>query len=130
MSTTSTKTLDDAMTEIRLIVNDSDIGFTRFSNDIILAKINSALRDVYRYRPDAFIGNFTQGVFSSNAMVTYEITDLGLATPWPVDDRLFFTPVLLYVAGMVELADDEFVDNSRAAQLLSSFRQALIGVGG
>lgn len=130
MSTTVTKTLDDAMAEIRAIINDTDTDFARFTNAFVLQKLNSALRDLYRYRPDAYIGNFAQGVLSSNTIVTYDETDLGLATPWPVDDRLFFTPVLLYVAGMVELADDEFVDNSRAAQLLVSFRQALIGVGG
>lgn len=132
MSTTTSKTLDDAVAEIRAVVNDSDSDFARFPNTLVLTKINSALRDVYRYRPDAYIGNFTQAVFSSNAVVTYDETDLGLtpATPWPIDDRLFFTPVILYVAGMLELADDEFVDNSRAAQLLASFRTMLVGPGG
>lgn len=130
MSTTVTKTLDDAITEIRAIVNDSDVAFARFPNDLILTKINSALRDVYRYRPDAFIGNFTQGILSTNAIVTYDITDVGLATPWPIDDRLFYTPVVFYVAGMLDLSDDEFSDDGRAMTLLTSFRAELIGTGG
>jgi hypothetical protein len=133
MSTVLTKTLDDAVTEIRAIVNDSNTNFQRFSNQLVVQKINTALREVYRYRPDAFIGNFTQGVFGNNSpLVTYSITDLGLtpATPWPIDDRLFFTCVVFYVAGILDLSDDEFSDDNRAMTLLAAFRTELVGPGG
>lgn len=133
MSTTLTKTLDDANLEIRMIINDSDPDFQRYDDALVVQKINTALRVVYRYRPDAFIGNFTQGVFTnSTPIVTYDLTDLGLvpATPWPLDDRLFFDCVVFYVAGILDLSDDEFADDNRAMTLLQAFRNELVGQGG
>lgn len=133
MSSTTTKTLDDAVAEIREIINDSNAAFGRFTDAQVLQKINTALREVYRYRPDAWIGNFTQGVFTNNGQIpTYDETDLGLLppTPWPCDDRLFFSPVVFYVAGMLDITDDEFSDDGRAMTLLTAFRNQLIGPGG
>lgn len=133
MSSFTTKTLDDAVAEIREIINDSNVAFGRFTNAQVLQKLNTALRETYRYRPDAWIGNFVQGVFSNKSpLPTYDITDLGLLppTPWPIDDRLFFSPVVFYVAGMLDITDDEFSDDGRAVTLLTAFRNQLIGPGG
>lgn len=133
MSTVLTKTLDDCVAEIREIINDSNATFGRFTNAQVVQKINTALRETYRYRPDAFIGNFTQGVFTNQTPIpTYSITDLGLApaTPFPIDDRLFFSPIVFYVAGMLDVTDDEFSDDGRAMTLLTAFRNQLIGPGG
>lgn len=133
MSTTVTKTLDDAVLESRMIINDSDPNFQRYTDALVLQKINTALRVVYRYRPDAFIGNFTQGVFTNSTPIpTYNEADLGLPTPtpWPIDDRCFFDCVIFYAAGILDLSDDEFADDNRAMTLLTSFRNELIGQGG
>jgi hypothetical protein len=130
MVTTATKTLDDAITEIRMIINDNDLSAPRYTQDLVLSKINTALRDVYKYRPDAFIGNFTQGVLTNNPVSTFEDADIGTALPWPVDDRFFFSPVVMYVAGILDLSDDEFSDDNRAMTLLTSFKQQLGGMGG
>ncbi len=131
MSSTDTKTLDDCINEARIILNDE--GFAgqpfRYSNARLLAILNTALREVYRLRPDAYIGNFTTGVLSNNLATTFVEADLGQdpATPYPLDDRLFFSPVVYYLAGQAELADDEFTDSSRAQSLLTAFRQMLTG---
>ena len=134
MSTTTTKSIDDCLTEARLLLNDTGIAGSafRFSNAVLLAILNSALREVYRYRPDAYIGNFSQGVLSNNLATTYVEADLGLspATTFPLDDRLFFSPVVFYIAGRAELADDEFTDTSRAAQLIQAFRGMISASGG
>lgn len=141
MVTQVTKTLDDLVTEVRQVVNDQQSPY-RYSDTWMIMKINTALRELYRMRPDAYIGNFTSGVLASNAMNTYAITDLQVyngaanpsppipATPIPVDDRLFFSPLVSYVIGIVELSDDEFSDNNRAMTLLGIFKQQLQGVGG
>lgn len=133
MSTTTTKTIDEALLEVRYLLNDSGVAGSpfRFSNDQVIRVLNTALRELYAIRPDAFIGNFVQGILSNNAVVTYTSADLGLSpnTPFPVDDRLFYAPVVNYCAGRLELADDEFTDNNRAMTLLMSFRQQL-GVKG
>lgn len=130
----ATKAIDDVISEVRLILNDQGIAGSayRFSNAQLLSALNTALRELYRYRPDAFIGNFTTGVLSNNAVPTYAVGDLNLtpATALPVDDRLFFGPLVFYTAGRTELSDDEFTDNNRAMTLLTSFRQMLVGDGG
>jgi hypothetical protein len=130
------KSLDDAVMQVRLTVNDVGVNGAnfRYTNDQIVAQFNTAIRELYRYRPDAFIGNFTQGVLSNTTpLPTYNATiDLGLfpQTVLPFDDRFFFNAVIFFMVGMLELGDDEFTDTSRSAQLLSSFRQMLIGAGG
>lgn len=132
MSTTAAKTIDDLMTEVRATLNDVGIngaGF-RFDNSLLLNYINTAFRELYRYRPDAWIGNFTSGILTAASIPTYTADDLGTGEAFPVDDRLFFNPVAFFVVGRAELADDEFTDQSRAQQLMQSFRAMLIGPGG
>lgn len=132
MASTNTKTLDDAVTEIRMLINDTDSLGYRFTQAQVLQKLNTALREVYRLRPDAYVGNFSQGVISVNSPMTYTVADLGLnpATAFPLDDRLFFAPVVFYVVGMLDLTDDEFADDNRAMTVLLAFRNQLIGPGG
>lgn len=130
MATATRKTIDDAFTEARAIVNDSDK--ERFTDTLVMLKFNTALREVYRYRPDSLIGNFVQGVFSRNPQMTYSVDD-DLAQVPPVDfpvDEVYFSPVTFYIAGLLDLSDDEFADDNRAMMLLTSFRAMLIGPGG
>lgn len=134
MPTTTSKSIDDFMSEVRLLINDVGIGGTsfRYSNDQVLAVFNTAIRELYRYRTDAYIGNFTQGILTNNTVPTFSTADLAQApaVPFPVDDRLFYNAIVFFVVGRLELGDDEFTDQSRSAQLLASFRQMLVGEGG
>jgi hypothetical protein len=141
MVTQVTKTLDDLVLEVRAILNDSQIPY-RYSDNLIVQHTNTILREVYRLRPDLYIGNFTLGVLSANLVNTYSIADLQVAngvpnptpplpiTPFPIDDRLAFGPCVFYVAGRTEINDDEFADNNRAMTLMQAFRAELIGMGG
>ena len=131
-STSTPKTIDDVLTEARYLLNDVGVAGSpyRFSQTVLLQLLNSALREVYRLRPDAAIGNFSQGILTYNTSTTYLAADLGTGIAFPFDERLFFSPVVYYVAGRAELADDEFVDNNRAMTLLSAFRNQLVGPGG
>lgn len=126
MVTQVTKTIDDLVLEVREIVNDQQVPY-RYSSAWVLQVLNTALREVYRLRPDAYIGNFTTGVLSANLANTYSTADLGLtpATSFPLDDRLFFGPVVFYVTGRLEISDDEFADNNRAMTLMQAFRAQL-----
>lgn len=132
MATTATKSLDDAVNEIRMLINDNDPDGYRFTQLQVLDKINTALLEVYRYRPDAYTGNFQQGILSVNSPMSYAPADLSLdpPTPYPLDIRLFFSPVVFYVVGMLDLTDDEFADDNRAMTVLTAFRSQLIGPGG
>jgi len=144
MSSATSKTIDDAILEARAMVNDSTLvngvlNPTRNSDTLYLQYLNSALRVLYSIRPDAFIGNFTQGILTQAVVLTYDTTDLQAAdgvanptpptpaTPFPADDRFFYSPVVAYIAGRVELSDDEYTENSRSTQLLAAFQQQLRG---
>lgn len=141
MVTQVTKTIDDLVAESRQVLGDLQIPY-RYSDTRVLQVLNTALREVYRLRPDAYIGNFTSGVLSANLANTYTIADLQVAdgvpnpippvpiTPFPLDDRLFYGPVVFYVIGRIEINDDEFADNNRAMTLMQAFRAQLIGQGG
>lgn len=130
MATATKKTIDDAFAEARAVINDSNS--ERFTDDLVMLKFNTALSEVWRYRPDSRIGNFVQGVFSRNPQMTYTVAD-DLAqvppTPFPIDE-VYFSPVVFYIAGLLDLSDDEFSDDNRAMTLLTSFRAMLIGPGG
>ena len=136
MVTQVTKTIDDVQLEVREIVNDQQVPY-RYSDAWLIQVLNTCLRELYRLRPDAYIGNFTSGVLSANPVNTYSTSDLqvinGVAnptppvpsTPFPVDDRLFFGPTVFYVVGRLEISDDEFADDNRAMTLYNAFKTQL-----
>lgn len=123
------KYIDDAITEARYMIGDARAPF-RYTDALMVSHLNTALAEVYRYRPDAYIGNFTTATLGSNQVTGYGTADLSTNTAFPLDNRLFFNAVVFFIAGRAELTDDEFTDNSRAMQLLQSFRAMLIGQGG
>ena len=145
MVTTVTKTIDDAVLEARLMVNDATLSLqgtvvpTRNADARYIQYLNSALSAVYSIRPDAFIYMNT-GIITTTLVPTYSTSDLQAidgvtnpsapipATSFPLDDRQYFNPVVAYMAGRIELADDEYVDTSRSALLLASFKQQLMGM--
>jgi hypothetical protein len=138
MSSYTGKTIDQCILEARQMVNDSSEPY-RNTDETYLAYLNSALLTTYTVRPDAFIGNFTQGILSQVQVIQYDTTDLqvvdGIANPsppspatqFPLDQRFFYNPVVVYIAARVEIADDEYVDTQRSAQLMASFIQQLRG---
>lgn len=122
------KSIDDALREARAIINDSEAPF-RYDDALMLRIMNTAFRELYTLRPDAFVGNFTSGALSANSMPDFTEDDLEQTpeTAFPCDDRLFFSPVVTYVAGKADLSDDEFANDNRAMTLINAFRAQLIG---
>lgn len=123
------KSLDDALTEIRALINDSDSAGYRFTDALVISKINTALLEIRKLRPDAFIGNFTQGSLTNAGVTFFQVSDIGITAAWPCDINHFFTPVIFYVAGILELSDDEFADDNRAMTVLAAFQKQLMGGG-
>lgn len=126
------KSLDDVMTEVRFLISDTGASGLpeRYTDTQLVMHLNTALRDLYTLRPDAFIGSQDNIGISETAMPTFTTGDLNQtpATAFPVDDRLFYTPVVVYMVGKIELADDEFTDQSRSTALLQAFKASLQGM--
>lgn len=119
-------------------MNDSQPPF-RNPDATLVGYFNSALLAVYSIRPDGFLGNFQTGILSFQGVPSYTTADLQTidgvanptppvpATPFPLDQRQFYNPIVSYLAGRVELSDDEYTDTSRSAQLLAAFSSQLLG---
>lgn len=131
MPTPASKSIDDIYLEVRSLLNDLQEPY-RYTDAQFFEYFNTGLMEIWRYRPDAFIGNFTAGVLTNNMPEFYSPDDLDQTppTPYPLDIRWFYSPMVFYIVGRADLTDDEFADNNRAMTLLQAFRNMLIGPGG
>ena len=123
------KTYQDVITEARVLLQDTDSTSYRNSNETLIQILNRALQSLGRIRPDAYYdlaGSNTLGVpelveTSPGAGQTVWTTTFGL-------DLQFFSPLVSYVVGVAELIDDEYSEDGRAALMLQSFRNEVIGI--
>lgn len=74
---------------------------------------------MFRLRPDLFI--------EINYVIP-EYTTADMGETFPIELQ-FYNPVVQFVTGFTELADDEFTVDGRAATLLTAFKHQLIGGG-
>lgn len=119
------KTYQDLLTEAREILQDTVEAQYRSSDVVLIAKLNQALQEVNRLRPDAFFDTF-DGAAGTDTVVP-EVTEGTLGSNFPIP-MLFFTAIVNYIAGSCDLKEDEFATDGRAAALLASFRNMIIGL--
>jgi len=113
-------TVDQVVNEARRILQDENaITGYRYTDDHILTALNGGLGEVRRIRPDLFILSLTDD------LPVYVAADITAQTPLPIHD-MFTMPLVSYVAGWIELADDEFTVDNRAVSLLTRFTQQLV----
>lgn len=114
------KTVADAVTEARAILQDNDTPY-RYSDADLVAYLNDGLLETRKIRPDLFRTYWGTG----DAFPEFTSQDITDATDFPIDD-MFFTPVVYFIAGTAELRDDEFTVDARAATLLNQFNTKLL----
>ncbi len=112
------KSIDDALTDCRVILNDA--AGNRYTDADLISDFNSAIAETKGLRPDAFI--------LGEALPEFTTADLGLGTPtdFPLPE-IFYQSFVYYLAGNAELRDDEFAVDNRAMTLLSVYRRNLTG---
>ena len=113
------KTVSDAISEARVILQDTDSQLYRYSDSELVAYLNNALLEARRIRPDLFRAYVGQPVPSFTASDFAELFPL---------DNMFFPQFVYYIAGTAELRDDEFTVDARAATLLNQFVAKLLTV--
>lgn len=118
------KTLDDLLGDVRQMLKDKRLPY-RYDDATLVGRINTALQEAYRIRPDIYLATGTDDYYMAD-VPTYTISDLGVNTAFPVDDR-FFQAIVFQVVGTIELGDDQFAVDNRAMSLLAAFRQTLLG---
>jgi len=112
------KSIDDALTDARVILNDT--AGDRYTDADLISDLNSAISMTKMLRPDVFqLGE---------VLPEFTVADLGQvpATAFPLPS-IFYQSFVYYLAGNAELRDDEFAVDNRAMTLLSAYRRNLTG---
>lgn len=135
------KTWSDLLGEARVLLQDTDEPY-RYTDAVLLSKLNRGLQELARLRPDAFWNRF-----SVDDVVVPEVAT---SDPDPVSDPAadfdptegavvadtddvdipmqFYSPLVFWVVSNAELLEDEFTSDGRAAALLSQFKGMVIGL--
>ena len=123
------KTYQNLVTEARELLQDTDTDVQRYTDATLLNILNRGLQDLARIRPDSFYNEFL-----SNSLNVPEIVESGAVagqanwTDTVGFELQFYPPLVGYVTGVAEITDDEYTTDSRAALLLSLFRNGVIGL--
>jgi hypothetical protein len=118
-------TVDEVIAETRRILSDSNatVGY-RYTDDDILGALNYGLLSMRRTRPDLFRAYYGSGTQKLAA------ADIGQVPAVDVIVNEMYVPTLTeFMAGWIELADDEFTVDNRAGTLLQRFQQQLLAGG-
>lgn len=123
------KTYQDVVTEARVLLQDTDETSYRVSDANLLAIYNRALQALARVRPDA-----CYDLYDANSLNVPELVESGAGagqTNWTANFGLemqFFNPLVAYIVGVAEIIDDEYSEDGRAALMLQSFKNEIIGI--
>lgn len=115
------KTYETLLMEAREVLQDTLPPY-RYSDDLLVNKLNRGLQSMGRIRPDAFWDTFAAG-----DIVIPEVTVGTLATLFPLPMQ-FYSPLVSFVVAWAEIVDDEFTNDGRAAALLANFKTELVGL--
>jgi len=96
------------VSRVRETLQDMDLD--RYTDARIIAALNLGILDTRRIRPDYFIGRFAQPAYQIVAAT--EEFDL---------PETLIPSLIRFAVGWVELADDEYATDGRAAAMLKMF---------
>lgn len=113
-------TVEKVIGSARYLIADTRVPY-RYPQEQALDAYNLAMADVWRMRPDLFIGKYASGV-PEVLIADIATAEFPLGSQW-------LSPVLSFIAGWVEMSDDEFTIDGRAAMLQQRFQSTLL-VGG
>jgi len=106
-------TVSDYASAARLLLQDETLPY-RFSDGNLAFALSAALGEARRLRSDLFLG--------VASVPTYTIVD---STTVTMDER-YRMALVYYVAGWVQLVDDEDTQDSRALAFLGKFTSELV----
>lgn len=134
------KTWQNVLDEARVILQDSDSPF-RYSNTVLLAKLNRGLQELARLRPDAFWEFFQTDDITVPEIVVLDLDPDDEPDEFDPDEdgqialteefnvpMMFYTPLVYWVASSAELVDDEFTNDGRVMALMNQFKTMVVGL--
>ncbi len=123
------KTYQDVITEVRVLLQDTDSDSYRYSETVLIGIYNRGLQAVARVRPDACYDLYTE-----NSLEVPELVESSPSSGQTIYtdafglEMQFFNPLVSYLVGIAELVDDEYTEDGRAAMLLQAFKAELLGL--
>lgn len=133
-----TRTYQNILTEVSVLLQDT--GYDRYTESVLIAKLNRALQELGRIRPDAFWDRFDEETgeivvpvvsnpdpdpdSDTTEFDTYEDADVDLddQIDWPLQ---FYPAIVYFVTASAELVEDEFTNDGRAITLMNEFKRML-----
>ena len=114
--------------EARILLGDTEDGFYRYSDAMLLSILNRGLNDLNRIRPDAwyeYYGQYTDGV--------PEVTDAFITLDGEVNWEAGFQPpvqfypaMVDYVVGFINMMEDDLVNKGSAMRFYQSFKNKVL----
>lgn len=103
-------TVGDIVGAARTLLMDTEVGNYRWPDDDFYQALNEGLFETKKLRPDFFRG--------LTATPQYTAGDVNTAINYPEEYRV---ALINYIAGKIQLQDDEATDDERASKFLQSF---------
>lgn len=107
------RTVQDGIDRVLQILQDED--GVRYTHEQVLSHFVDVVAEARSIRPDLFVG----------AYATPLPTVLAPGDAFPLPDQ-FFNAACMFVVGALELRDDEFAVDGRAALLLQTLTKKLV----
>lgn len=107
------RTVQDGIDRVLQILQDEEA--SRYPQDQVLSHFVDVVAEARSIRPDLFVG----------AYATPLPVALAPADPFPLPGQ-FFNAACMFVVGALELRDDEFAVDGRAALLLQTLTKKLV----
>ena len=122
-------TWGDLIDQARFLLQDTVESRYRYANEQLLAACHLACLTTKAVRPDLFFGRslaegsaggcFPAPPYEESQYATYR------AYPAPVAE-IYHQPFIFFIAGYVEIVNEEYTGADRAGALLASFRRQLL----
>jgi hypothetical protein len=117
MPTEQKYTLQDAIDEVRRVLQDQDV--VRYTPSAVVQAVNTALGELRRQRPDLIA---SRGIAAPGSGFPFAVGDEAALLPI---HPMYFAPIITYACGWLEMADDEFANTGRLQLLFTLFQQAV-----
>lgn len=134
------KSWQSVIDEARVILQDTDSPF-RFSNTVLLAKLNRGLQELARLRPDAFWELFQGDDITVPEVVTIDSDPDDDTDEFDIDEdsqialtadfnlhMMFHGPLVYWVSASAELVEDEFTNDGRVMMLMNQFKTMVVSL--
>lgn len=103
---------------VRELLHDRDPTNYRLREVDFIELVNDAIEEIYRVRPDAFIGRYTF------PLPVFTVDDIRNSVSIDLETNVT-TAIQFYVVGQAEMRDDEYTTGGRAVAMLNAFYQRL-----